>query len=83
MSENSLTNLRNAMISAGYLKAAASYEKRRKKHKTSVEYTITPGALYSIDNIKWEIDNAAFREIIKKDSANSLLFKGMACDVNV
>lgn len=83
MSENSLTNLRNAMISAGYLKADAAYKKRRKKHKTSVEYTIKPGALYSIDNIKWEIDNAAFREIIKKDSANSLLFKGMACDVNV
>ena len=83
MSENSLTNLRNAMISAGYLKADAAYEKRRKKHKTSVEYTIMPGTLYSIDNIKWEIDNAAFREIIKKDSANSLLFKGMACDVNV
>ncbi len=83
MSENSLTNLRNAMISAGYLKADASYEKRRKKHKTSVEYTIKPGALYSIDNIKWQIDNAEFREIIRKDSANSLLFKGMACDVNV
>ncbi len=83
MSENSLTNLRNVMISAGYLKAEASYEKRRKKHKTSVEYTIMPGTLYSIDNIKWEIDNAAFREIISKDSANSLLFKGMACDVNV
>lgn len=83
MSENSLTNLRNAMISAGYLKADAAYEKRRKRHKTSVEYTIMPGTLYSIDNIKWEIDNAAFREIISKDSANSLLFKGMACDVNV
>ena len=83
MSENSLTNLRNAMISAGYLKADAAYEERRKKHKTSVVYTITPGALYSIDNIKWKIDNAAFREIIKKDSANSLLFKGMACDVKV
>ncbi len=83
MSENSLTNLRNAMASAGYLKADASYKIRHKKHKTSVEYTIKPGTLYSIDSIKWNISNAVFRKIIRTDSANSLLFKGMPCDISI
>ena len=83
MSKNSLSNLRNALISAGYLKADANYTERRKGYKTNIEYTIFPGPLYSIDNIEWNIENPEFRKIVRNDSANSHLFKGMACDVNV
>lgn len=83
MSKNSLSNLRNALISAGYLKADANYTERRKGYKTNIEYTIFPGPLYSIDNIEWNIENPEFRKLVRNDSANSHLFKGMACDVNV
>ena len=38
MSKNSLSNLRNALISAGYLKADANYTERRKGYKTNIEY---------------------------------------------
>ncbi len=83
MSQNSLNTLRNAMMSAGYLNAGAKYATYRKKHKTTVKYTLQPGILYSIDKITWNVENDSFRKIIKNDSASSLLYKGMPCDVNV
>ena len=77
MSQNSLNTLRNAMMSAGYLNAGAKYATYRKKHKTTVKYTLQPGVLYSIDKITWNVENDSFRKIIKNDSASSLLYKGM------
>lgn len=81
--QSSITTLRNAMISAGYLRGEAHYKARRKGYKTSVEYVVDPGPLYSVDKINWSVENPDIRRIIENDSASSLLYKGMACDVNV
>lgn len=83
MSQNTLATLRNAMVSAGYLRANVGYTARKRGHKTNVVYELEPGALYSIDKITWSVDNPRFQKILMEDSASSLLYRGMPCDANV
>ena len=80
--QSSLTTLRNIMANHGYLHANATFTASQKRRKTHVEYNITPGPLYTVDRIQWNVDNREFLDIIKCDSAASRLYKGMPCDVN-
>lgn len=82
MTQSSLSELRNAMASLGYLHASAEMREQHKAYKTKVEYTLHPGQRYFIDEIKWDIENELFNNIIRKDSAASLLYIGMPCDMN-
>lgn len=82
MTQSSLSELRNAMASLGYLHASAEMREQHKAYKTKVEYTLHPGQRYFIDEIKWDIENELFSNIIRKDSAASLLYIGMPCDMN-
>lgn len=82
MTRSSLYELRNAMASLGYLHASAEMKELHKGYKTKVEYLLHPGQRYFIDGINWDIENGQFNNIIRKDSAASLLYKGMPCDMN-
>lgn len=82
MTQSSLSELRNAMASLGYLHASAEMREQHKAYKTKVEYTLHPGQRYFIDEIKWDVENEVFNNIIRKDSAASLLYIGMPCDMN-
>lgn len=82
MTRSSLYELRNAMASLGYLHASAEMKELHKGYKTKVEYMLHPGQRYFIDAINWDIDNEQFNSIIRNDSAATLLYKGMPCDMN-
>lgn len=84
MSETTVGSLRSALAAEGYLHASAAYSARTHRHKTSVEYRVSPGDLFTIDDIRWRIalgEDAA--RIINRDSAASLLYKGMPLNAGV
>ena len=79
----SADNIRSVLYNTGYLHARVDVNEIHNRHKTKVEYLIIPGDLYTVDKIVWNVENEGVRNIIKKDSASSLLHAGMACDVGI
>ncbi len=83
LTEASVNSIRNVLVNTGYLHAQVQVNEMRKRHKTRVEYIITPGNLYTVSEINWDVENSDVYSVIKKDSSASLLRAGMACDVTV
>lgn len=75
--------IKQALYNKGFLHAHVESNVQSKKKKTKVAYHIYPGQLYTIRSIRWVVDNPQINEILQKDSAASLLRKGMPCDVNL
>lgn len=82
LTRSSMQNLQQAMVSHGYLRAQVDTVLSRKNHKTKVEYQLTPGVRYYIQNLQYNFSNETVQEAWAKDSTRSLLTTGMPLDLN-
>ena len=78
----SAQNLTRAMRNDGYLHARTDTVVVRKKHKTKVEYQLTPGEPFYVEHLHYVFTNPAHREAFRQDSAQTLLRRGMRLDLN-
>lgn len=75
-------NLEKAMESEGYLYARVDTFITRKAHKTQVEYVMTPGPRFYINDLSYHFDNAGVYQAFKADSSATLLRRGMPLNLN-
>lgn len=61
----------------GYFLGEVTYQAEVKDRKAHILYQVKEGPAYTIDSLKLTITNQDIRELIVKDSANSLLEQGM------
>ncbi|MCL1941959.1 MAG: BamA/TamA family outer membrane protein [Candidatus Azobacteroides sp.] len=77
MTDNTVSELQRVFYNMGYMDATVSSETEFKKKKATVIYTITPNTPYRVGNVSYQIQNPDIARFIKKDSAGSLIKKGM------
>jgi outer membrane protein assembly factor BamA len=66
-------NMEDYLINQGYFHASAGYNANIKKQKANVTYDVNTGANFLIDSINYDIADSAILQIVKGDTANSLL----------
>lgn len=76
----SRTQLQRAMINEGYLHASVEIDTvgRPEKKKMSVEYIITPGPLYTISSVSYNIPNDTLHNLVIADTAALPVKPGVA-----
>ena len=72
-----------AIQNMGYMRVEVSRQKKTKRKLATVHYYIKTGKPYTVENIKYDINDELMTHYMKKDSANSLLHNDMQFDVNV
>lgn len=79
----SQASLASALRAKGYLKARVSVDSTLKNRRMHLRYTMHPGERAYVVNIYREFDNEVVRHEVERDSAASLLFKGMPLDLGI
>ena len=81
--ESSRSDLRQQLRNEGFLQAEVSYEARRHGRKTDVIYWLQPGLPYFVSDVSYQIDDPQIAQVLKGDSARSLLHEGMRFDASM
>ena len=81
ITQKSKQEMEKAVRNMGYMRAKVYLDTLTQKNKIKVKYRIEAGKPYTIRHIAYHIDDLIISDFIEKDSANSLLRKGMAFDV--
>ncbi len=79
----SCEQLTSAMQSSGYLSAQTLLSKRQTGHKTHLTYCLSPGELYRIRSIDYDIDDPQIDSLIRRHENESKLSINMPCNANV
>lgn len=83
-SERTMSDIKQVLSNAGYMKAAVEEKRQVKGKKVSVTYNVHPNERYTIRSIQRSSDDDGLRQFIcVEDTAKSLLKVGAAFDVNV
>jgi Outer membrane protein/protective antigen OMA87 len=75
--------IKKALNNQGYMSATVKSSKKISKKKLNLTYTIVPGKPYIVKSLKYDIRDKGIEAILKKDSAETKLNKGMLFDINV
>jgi outer membrane protein assembly factor BamA len=75
--------IKKALNNQGYMSATVKSSKKISKKKLNLTYTIVPGKPYIVKSLKYDIRDKGIEAILKKDSAETKLSKGMLFDINV
>jgi outer membrane protein assembly factor BamA len=67
----------------GYLAGDVKVQKEIKKKKLKANYMLHPGRPYIVNSIKLEIEDSIIRNILLKDSVETLLSEGMVFNSNI
>lgn len=81
--EYSQSSLTSALRAKGYLQATVTVDSTLKKQRMHLRYTMHPRQRAYVVNVYREFDNEAVRQEVERDSAASLLYKGMPLDLGV
>lgn len=77
--QKSCSDMALALRNMGYMQAQVDYAVTSKKKKSQVAYTISPGRLYTIDSVKYVIDDPALAPLLHADEGSARgLRRGMA-----
>lgn len=81
---NTRDGLTLSMVNKGYLTASTDVlEKRKAEKKIKLKYTMSPGRLYRIRTIDYEVDKPEIDSILHENESKSLLKVNMPCDASV
>lgn len=83
MARNSLDHVTLAMQTKGYLEAQTNLKTKKNGHKLKLEYCLTPGTLYKIRSIDYDVDDAEIDSVIRMHESESNLSVNMPCDANL
>ena len=81
--ERSRADIRQALMVQGYLAGDVKVQKEIKKKKLKANYMLHPGRPYIVNSIKREIEDSIIRNILLKDSVETLLSEGMVFNSNI
>lgn len=73
-------SLRNALVSRGYLHAQVDTTVATRHRRTRLRYTLRPGPRSYVAELHHDIDNDTIAQLLRSDSASSLLHRGMPLD---
>ena len=79
----SQASLTSALRAKGYLQATVTVDSTLKDQNMHLRYTMHPRQRAYVVNVYREFDNEAVRQEVERDSAASLLYKGMPLDLAV
>ena len=79
----SQASLTSALRAKGYLQATVTVDSTLKDQSMHLRYTMHPRQRAYVVNVYREFDNEAVRQEVERDSAASLLYKGMPLDLAV
>ncbi|MCH5174514.1 MAG: BamA/TamA family outer membrane protein [Prevotellaceae bacterium] len=83
-SARTISDIRQVLSNAGYMKATVDEKRRVKGKKVAVTYDVHPNKRYTIRSIQRSSDDSNLRQFIcVEDTSRSLLKVGRAFDVNV
>lgn len=82
LSQYSRQSIEQALNSQGYLHARCDTFLTIKGHKLKVNYHITPGARYYIQQFTQQFDSPAIRQAVMTDSAATFIHKGQPLNLN-
>lgn len=83
LSQDSRKKMQTALVNRGYLHADVGLSENIKRRRVRVLYTLKPGRLYTVGNISWDVENESVSRLLKEDSAQTKLYKGMPCNVSL
>lgn len=66
----SCRSMESAMLSMGYMDGKARFEMLRKSKKAYVKYEVTPGVLYTIDSVAYDIADKSLIDVLGVNSAD-------------
>lgn len=75
--------LQNYLVNIGYFQALASGDTIIKKKKGHAYYTLTPGPVYSIEEVSFETDSSSVGTAIKETQPKTILHPGDAFNLAV
>lgn len=83
--EADASQLRKAMMNAGFLNATASIDtiSNRHKRKMKVEYNLIAGRPHVIRSVEYNFPNDTLRDIIMKDSSHFIVKPGDRLDISL
>ena len=81
--ERSRADILQALMVQGYLAGDVKVQKSIKKKKLKASYVLHPGRPYIVNSIKLEIEDPTIRDILLKDSVETMLSKGMIFNSNI
>lgn len=76
----SVSGIRNDLVSKGYLKANVESVTTTKGRKATVTYFVEPKELYTIRKVQYRGEDRALVDCVRADSIHSLLHPGVAFD---
>lgn len=79
----SQASLTSALRAKGYLQATVSVDSTVHDRRMHLHYTMHPRQRAYVVNVYREFDNESVRKVVERDSAASLLYKGMPLDLGV
>ena len=79
----SQASLASALRAKGYLQATVTVDSTLKGRRVHLRYTMHPRQRSYVVNVYREFDNEAVRQVVERDSASSLLYKGMPLDLGL
>ena len=79
--ELSKADLRQQLRNEGFLDAQVDFEESRKGKKTDVTFWLQPGEPYFLHRLRYQVDDAQIRQMLRGDSLRRLLREGMRFDV--
>lgn len=74
--------LRKTVQNMGYMQANVLTDTVIKKKKLKLTYRVQTGKPYSVNSLKWDVKDERIANILRSDSAQSLLAEGMNFNVN-
>ena len=83
LTDRSVTELKKYLNNKGYLNADVDYEVFYRKKKARVEYNVTGNRPHRVGEFYYNIRNDTVLNIIRNDSAKTLIRKGMLFDTDV
>lgn len=82
LTERSRMSIEAALKNKGYMHARVIADTLRKGRKVKVTYRMSPGLRYYVRHAAYEFDNDEVAVLVRADSANSPIYKGMPLDAN-
>lgn len=79
----SATSIASALRGKGYLHATVSVDSAQLDRRVHLTYQLHPGLRAYVVNVYREFDNEEVRHLLERDSAASLLYKGMPLDLSI
>lgn len=83
LAERGRSDMQAAVRNLGFLNGQVEVQEKRSKHRTKLTYQVHPGKRYTVTRLYRQIDDPVMADLVRRDSAQSLLREGMAFDVNV